>query len=73
MWTVIHITASRAVADKVVALLKEDGILATIKRNEPLASEGFYEILVLKREAIEAQEVIRLHQVQRVAPRGDGI
>lgn len=59
MWTVVYITNNKTQAERLKAVLGEEGILAQIRAvGLSNTGEGIHEILVLESEAEEAHSII---------------
>ena len=62
MWTVVYIATSIAIAERLKAVLEDEGLLANLR---PLdldeSGRGSVEVLVPEGEAEEAQEVLTQH------------
>lgn len=70
MWTVVYIAESKPAAERIVATLKDEGILATMKHAVPSNEDGCFEILVAECEAEEAHEIIRIGEICREERQG---
>jgi len=70
LWTVVYIAENKAIAERIVQVLKGEGILATTRCSVPGSDDGTYEVLVPECEALEAQEAIRVRQTRLGSQRG---
>lgn len=62
MWTVVYIATSSAAADRLVGVLREEGLMVTMRPIDSSADgKGSIEILVPDGEAEEAHEVLAEH------------
>jgi hypothetical protein len=62
MWTVVYIAPSPAAADRLAAVLRQEGLMVTVRPIEVAADgRGSVEILVPDGEAEEAHEVLAEH------------
>ncbi len=62
MWTVVYIATSSAAADRLVGVLREEGLMVTMRPIDSSADgRGSIEILVPNGEAEEAHEVLTEH------------
>jgi hypothetical protein len=59
LWTVVYIADSKSSAERMMSVLRDGGLLASVRPSVPEACDGMFEVLVTECEAEEAQEVMR--------------
>ncbi|MFY9174006.1 MAG: glutamate decarboxylase [Peptococcia bacterium] len=66
MWTVVHISANRVMAEQIKEILSSEGLLVMIKPMgiPHLGDSGTFEVLVPESEAAEANEIL----VEKITP-----
>lgn len=62
MWTVVYIATSRAAAERLAGVLRQEGLMVSLRLIDSAADgKGSVEILVPNGEAEEAHEVLTEH------------